>query len=140
MNIHFTNSIQMKRYNVPRLCFINKMDRLGANPWRVIDQVRDKLKLNAAAVQIPIGSEDALSGVIDLVEQVAIKYAGDNGTEIVKSEIPERFLEEVATKRAEMLERLAEVDEEIQELFLADEPITVEQVIHTFHTTNISLD
>ncbi len=130
----------MKRYNVPRLCFINKMDRLGANPWRVIDQVRDKLKLNAAAVQIPIGSEDALSGVIDLVEQVAIKYAGDNGTEIVKSEIPERFLEEVATKRAEMLERLAEVDEEIQELFLADEPITVEQVIHTFHTTNISLD
>ena len=119
----------MKRYNVPRLCFINKMDRLGANPWRVIDQVRDKLKLNAAAVQIPIGSEDALSGVIDLVEQVAIKYTGDNGTEIVKSEIPERFLEEVETKRAEMLERLAEVDEEIQELYLADEPISVELVI-----------
>jgi elongation factor G len=118
----------MKRYKVPRLCFINKMDRVGANPWRVIDQVRDKLKLNAAAVQIPIGSEDALQGVIDLIEEKAIRFTGDSGVDIVKSEIPERFVEEAATRRAEMLERLAEVDEEIQELYLADEKITVEQI------------
>jgi elongation factor G len=119
---------QMKRYKVPRLCFINKMDRIGANPWRVIDQVRDKLKLNAAAVQIPMGAEDGLQGVIDLVQQVAIRYTGDNGVNIEISEIPERFQEEAETRRAEMLERLAECDEEIQELYLADEKPTVEQI------------
>lgn len=70
---------QMRRYNVPRVSFINKMDRAGANPWRVIDQVRNKLKLRAAAVQIPIGAEDAFEGIIDIVRWKAVYNEGNKG-------------------------------------------------------------
>lgn len=69
----------MKRYNVPRLAFINKMDRAGSNPFRVIDQLRNKLRLNAAAVQVPIGSEDNLRGVVDIVRRKAIYNEGVKG-------------------------------------------------------------
>jgi len=120
---------QMKRYGVPRLCFINKLDRLGANPDRVIQQVREKLKLNAAAVQVPMGLEDNLQGVIDIIGMKAIYYEGENGEKIVKKDIPERYLEEVNTKRAELFERLAEVDDEFAELYLEDQEIT-EPFIH----------
>ena len=72
----------MKRYNIPRICFINKMDRTGANPWRVIDQLRSKLRLNAHAVQIPIGSEKNLEGVIDLVRMIAYYNIGEKGFSI----------------------------------------------------------
>ncbi|EFC44939.1 mitochondrial elongation factor EfG [Naegleria gruberi] len=121
---------QMKRYGVPRLCFINKLDRLGANPDRVIAQVRDKLKLNAAAVQIPMGLEDNLQGVVDVIEMKALYFEGDNGEKITKKEIPERYLEEAQTKRAELFERLAEVDDEFAEVYLEDGEIT-ESLIHT---------
>ena len=70
---------QMRRYNVPRLCFVNKCDRAGANPWKVLAQVRDKLKLNAAAVQIPIGLEDEHEGVVDLVRMQSVVFSGENG-------------------------------------------------------------
>lgn len=70
---------QMRRYNVPRVSFINKMDRAGANPWRVIDQVRTKLKLRAAAVQIPIGAEDAFEGIVDIVRWKAVYNEGNKG-------------------------------------------------------------
>jgi elongation factor G len=70
---------QMKRYNVPRVCFINKMDRAGSNPFRVINQLRTKLRMNAAAVQVPIGSEDNLKGVVDLVRMKAIYNEGVKG-------------------------------------------------------------
>lgn len=70
---------QMRRYNVPRISFINKMDRAGANPWRVIDQLRNKLKLNAAAIHVPIGAESEFEGVIDLVRMKAIRTEGEKG-------------------------------------------------------------
>lgn len=70
---------QMKRYHVPRICFINKMDRAGANPWRVIDQLRTKLHLNVAAVQVPIGAETELEGVVDLVQMKAYYHEGEKG-------------------------------------------------------------
>jgi elongation factor G len=69
----------MKRYGVPRICFINKMDRAGANPWRVIDQIKSKLHLNAVPVQIPIGAENALEGVVDLLKMKAYYHKGENG-------------------------------------------------------------
>ncbi|KAL0487330.1 mtEFG1 [Acrasis kona] len=119
---------QMKRYKVPRLCFINKLDRIGASPDRVIEQVREKLHLNATAVQIPIGVEDSLSGVIDLIEKKAIRFAGDSGTDLQYSDVPEKYKEEVETKRTELLERLAEVDEDIAELYLNDQQPNVEQI------------
>ncbi|KAL9648116.1 hypothetical protein ABK040_007481 [Willaertia magna] len=117
---------QMKRYGVPRLCFINKLDRLGANPDRVIQQVRDKLKLNAAAVQIPMGLEDSLQGVIDVIENRAIYFEGDNGEKLVYKDIPERYQQEVQTKRAELYERLADADDEFAEKYLEDAEITPE--------------
>lgn len=119
---------QMKRYKVPRVCFINKLDRIGASPDRVIEQVRDKLKLNATAVQMPIGIEDSLGGVIDLIEQKAIRFTGDNGTELVYSEIPDKYKAEASTKRVELLERLAEVDEDIADLYLNDQEPNIEQI------------
>lgn len=70
---------QMRRYNVPRISFINKMDRAGANPWRVIEQLRKKLKMNAAAIQIPIGAESEFEGVFDLVRMKAIRNEGEKG-------------------------------------------------------------
>jgi elongation factor G len=70
---------QMRRYNVPRISFINKMDRAGANPWRVINQLRTKLKIPAAAVQIPIGAEDEFKGVVDLVRWKAVRNEGEKG-------------------------------------------------------------
>lgn len=70
---------QMRRYNVPRISFINKMDRAGANPWRVVDQIRSKLKMNAAAVQIPIGAEEDFKGIVDLVRWKTVWNEGEKG-------------------------------------------------------------
>lgn len=69
----------MRRYNVPRISFINKMDRAGANPWRVIEQLRKKLRLNAAAIHVPIGAESEFEGVVDLVRMKAIRAEGEKG-------------------------------------------------------------
>ena len=69
----------MRRYRVPRLAFINKCDRAGANPWRVITQIREKLKHNCAAVQLPIGLEDRLKGVVDLIHERALYFDGPKG-------------------------------------------------------------
>ncbi|KDO24663.1 translation elongation factor G [Saprolegnia parasitica CBS 223.65] len=120
---------QMKRYGVPRIAFINKLDRMGANPWKVVGDLRKQLKLNAAAVQIPIGAEDALEGVVDLVKMQVYRHEGPSGeTIVVSSDIPEELKELAAAKRQEMIERLADVDDEIGELFLMEEEPTVEQL------------
>lgn len=70
---------QMRRYDVPRICFINKMDRMGANPWKAIEQINHKLKLPAAAIQVPIGSEDSFQGVVDLIRMRALYFEGPKG-------------------------------------------------------------
>ena len=80
---------QMKRYDVPRIAFINKLDREGATPWKPIHDMREKLFLNAAAVQIPIGLEKQIEGVVDLIRMEAIYFEGDNGENAVRKEIPE---------------------------------------------------
>eukprot|EP00934_Nitzschia_sp_Nitz4_P000095 Nitzschia sp. Nitz4//scaffold8_size234185//126690//129098//NITZ4_001268-RA/size234185-augustus-gene-0.270-mRNA-1//-1//CDS//3329559839//95//frame0 len=117
---------QMKRYNVPRLAFVNKLDRQGSNPFGVIGQLRDQLKLNAAAVQIPIGLEAVHEGVIDLIEERSIKFDGEKGENIIYGEIPADMAEEVEEKRLELIERLADVDDEVAELFLMEETPDVE--------------
>ncbi|KAJ3096508.1 Elongation factor G, mitochondrial [Physocladia obscura] len=119
---------QMKRYNVPRICFVNKMDRAGANPWRIIDQLRTKLKLTAAAVQIPIGAEDKLEGVVDLVELKAYYHDGLKGEMIVVKNIPAELMSQVNAKRQELIETVANVDEEVGEIFLNEETPTSEQL------------
>jgi len=118
---------QMKRYNVPRLAFINKLDRQGSNPWKVIDDLRNQLKLNASAVQIPVGLEDRHAGVVDLITKKTFIFEGDKGEDVVEGEIPSDMMDLVEEKRMELLERLADVDEEIGELFLMEEEPTEEQ-------------
>jgi len=112
---------QMRRYEVPRLAFINKLDREGANPDAVIEQLRSKLRLNAAAIQAPIGLSEEHSGVVDLVEWQALLFGGANGEDRRVIEVPAALEEAARAKRAEMLERLADVDEEIAEFYLAEE-------------------
>uniref|UniRef100_A0A060SXB9 Elongation factor G, mitochondrial n=1 Tax=Blastobotrys adeninivorans TaxID=409370 RepID=A0A060SXB9_BLAAD len=119
---------QMRRYNVPRITFINKMDRMGANPWKAIEQVNKKLKIHAAALQVPIGAEDALEGVVDLIHEKALYNEGDFGENIAEKPIPEDLKELVAEKRNLLIETLADVDDEIAEIYLDEKTPTPEQI------------
>src|SRR5471030_1712736 len=95
---------QMKRYNVPRLAFVNKCDRAGANPFRVTEQLREKLKHNAVMMQIPIGLEGNHEGVVDLIEMKARYFEGPTGEDLRVDEIPEALRAQAEEKRAEMLD------------------------------------
>ncbi|MGZ3695561.1 MAG: elongation factor G, partial [Bdellovibrionota bacterium] len=117
---------QMKRYNVPRLAFINKLDRAGANPFRVIKAIREKLFLNAAAIQIPIGLEEHHKGVVDLVRMRAYYFDGENGENIREEAIPADIADLAKEKREELISKLADVDEQLGEKFLMEEEITEE--------------
>ncbi|KAI9007737.1 P-loop containing nucleoside triphosphate hydrolase protein [Hyaloraphidium curvatum] len=119
---------QMKRYGVPRICFINKMDRAGANPLRVVDQMRQKLRLHCALVQVPIGAESEFKGVVDLVEWKAYYNEGANGERIVVGEVPAELEEFAKKKKAELVANVAEVDDEIADLFIMEETPTAEQL------------
>lgn len=114
---------QMRRYTVPRLAFINKCDRAGADPWRVIGQIREKLKHNCAAIQIPIGLEDQLSGVVDLVEMQAYVFEGPKGETVKTQPVPEHLVEDAAARRQDLIEAVAGVDDELMELFIGEEAI-----------------
>lgn len=119
---------QMTRYHVPRIVFINKLDRAGANPWNAIEQIRTRLDLNVAAVQIPIGIETTLKGLICLLRMKAFFFDGKNGEFIKDEEIPEEYLAEAKAKRTELIERLGEVDATIEEKYIGEEEITYEDL------------
>ena len=129
---------QMKRYNIPRLCFINKLDRQGANPDRVIGQLRDKLKLNASAVQVPIGLESSHQGVVDIIRDRAVTFSGPNGDDMKVTEVPTEYKEKVEAARSTLIERLSEVDEEMGELYLMEEKPTQEQLIKAIRRCTIA--
>ncbi|KAF9808124.1 hypothetical protein IEO21_07978 [Rhodonia placenta] len=131
---------QMRRYNVPRISFINKMDRPGANPWRVIEQIRTKLHIPAAAVQVPIGVEDELKGVVDLVRWKAVYNEGEKGNNLAESdEIPATVLELAKAKRRELLEQLADVDDEIGEMLIMDEEPNTQQLAEAIRRATVGL-
>ncbi|KAM7106772.1 LOW QUALITY PROTEIN: elongation factor G, mitochondrial [Ciconia maguari] len=111
---------QMKRYSVPFLTFINKLDRLGSSPTRAVQQLRSKLKHNAAFVQIPIGLEGNFKGVIDLIEEKAIYFDGALGQTLRYDEIPAEFRAEAAERRRELIECVANSDDQLGELFLEE--------------------
>uniref|UniRef100_A0A8C5SJJ2 G elongation factor mitochondrial 1 n=1 Tax=Laticauda laticaudata TaxID=8630 RepID=A0A8C5SJJ2_LATLA len=116
---------QMKRYNVPFLTFINKLDRMGSNPNRAIQQLRTKLKQNAAFIQIPMGLEGQLRGVIDLIEEKAMYFDGDFGQIVKYDDIPPEFRAESSDRRQELIECVANSDEKLGELFLEEKIPTV---------------
>ncbi|NXF02854.1 EFGM factor, partial [Smithornis capensis] len=111
---------QMKRYNVPFLTFINKLDRMGSNPTRAVQQLRSKLKHNAAFVQIPIGLEGNFKGIIDLIEEKAIYFDGALGQNLRFAEIPAEFRAEAAECRRELIECVANLDDQLGEMFLEE--------------------
>jgi len=120
---------QMTRYKVPRIAFINKCDRTGANPYRVTQQIRDKLDLNAIMVQLPIGLESDLEGVIDLVTMKAVYFDGDQGDEIRYEEIPDNLKDEAEEKREELLDAVSMFSDELMEVIL-EEGTPSEEMIH----------
>ncbi|QDU57971.1 elongation factor G [Aeoliella mucimassa] len=120
---------QMKRYHVPRLAFINKMDRTGANPDSVIKQVKDKLGAHAVAMQVPIGKEDKFEGVIDLITMKALYFDGANGETVRAEEIPAAMLDTATEARHHMLEELSMYSDELMEKLLGEEEIS-EETIH----------
>jgi elongation factor G len=130
---------QMRRYNVPRLAFINKLDRSGANAFRVTEQLRDKLKHNAVMVQIPIGAEDRLEGVIDLVKMKAFYFEGDDGNEVVEKPIPEALVKDAAAARETMLDAVSMFSEELMEAILEGTP-TEEQIVSAIREGVLSLE
>jgi len=120
---------QMKRYQIPRLAFINKMDRTGANPRRVVGQLRAKLGADAFLAQLPIGAEDKFEGVIDLVRMKALRFGGKRGEQVLESEVPDDMLEEAQEARGALLESLSMYSDEMMEKLLSEEEIS-EEMIH----------
>ena len=118
---------QLKRYHVPRIAFVNKCDRTGANPFKVRMQLREKLGLNAYMMQIPIGLEDKLEGVVDLVTMKAIYFEGDSGTELRVAEIPSHLVDQANEYREELLDAASMFSDELMEAML-EEAVTEEMI------------
>lgn len=119
---------QAERYKVPRIAFINKMDRTGANFYKVHEQIRDRLRANAIAIQLPIGSENDFRGIVDLVGQRAYIYANDQGTDIQETDIPEELQAQVEEFRTKLIEAAAETDDALMAKYFEGEELTEEEV------------
>ncbi|MBW4686338.1 MAG: elongation factor G [Komarekiella atlantica HA4396-MV6] len=119
---------QADRYKVPRIAFINKMDRTGANFYKVHDQMRDRLRANAIAIQLPIGSENEFQGIVDLVRQRAYIYANDQGTDIQETDIPAELQEQVEEYRTKLIEAAAETDDTLMAKYFEGEELTEDEV------------
>jgi elongation factor G len=130
---------QMRRYNVPRLAFVNKCDRQGANPFRVCDQLREKLNHNSVMIQIPIGLEEKHEGVVDLVTMRAFRFFGDNGEEIVESDIPEELVAVANERREIMLDAVSLYSDELMEAML-EETVTPELIHDAIRKATISMN
>ncbi|HCZ3319370.1 TPA: elongation factor G [Staphylococcus aureus] len=130
---------QATTYGVPRIVFVNKMDKLGANFEYSVSTLHDRLQANAAPIQLPIGAEDEFEAIIDLVEMKCFKYTNDLGTEIEEIEIPEDHLDRAEEARASLIEAVAETSDELMEKYLGDEEISVSELKEAIRqaTTNV---
>ncbi len=119
---------QMKRYKVPRIAFVNKMDRTGANFYSVVNQIREKLGATPVPIVMPIGAESAFEGAIDLLEMKAVRYEGPRGETVVKSDIPAELLAQAQERRQEMLEALSMFSDELMEALLEEKDFPVDEL------------
>ncbi len=131
---------QMTRYNVPRIAFVNKCDRTGANPEKVTQQLQEKLELNAHMMQLPIGLESDLQGIIDLVKMKAIYFDGDNGEIIREDEIPAEFADEAEERRANLLEEVSMFSEELMEALLEEGDIDIDLIYDAVRKGTLALE
>ena len=130
---------QMRRYKVPRIAFINKMDRAGANYDRVAQQLKEKLGHHAVRMQIPIGAEDKFQGIVDPVLEKAFYFDGENGEIIREEPIPAEFLEQAKKARHDIISAVADVDDTLGEKFINDEPITTDDIKQAVRRATIAL-
>ncbi|BAZ52720.1 translation elongation factor G [Nostoc sp. NIES-4103] len=119
---------QADRYKVPRIAFVNKMDRTGADFYKVHGQMRDRLRANAIAIQLPIGSENDFKGIVDLVRKRAYIYANDQGTDIQETDIPAELLEQAEEYRNKLIEAVAETDDDLMNKYFEGEELTEEEI------------
>jgi len=131
---------QADRYGVPRICFVNKMDRLGADFWHTVEMIRDQLAASPVPIQVPIGAEDTFRGVVDLLTMRAILYADDLGTVQDTREVPDELVATVLEHREALLERVAECDDEFMEKYLAGEKISVADLRRALRRATIAGD
>src|SRR3989338_2354260 len=120
---------QADRYKVPRIAFVNKMDRLGADFDNVLTQIYERLGAHAAAIQIPMGASDDFKGIIDLINEKLIVYKDADGLEFERIEIPADYKDKVKDYRHRLIEKLAEVDDEIMDQFVHEKPISVDDIM-----------
>ncbi|MBR2471299.1 MAG: elongation factor G [Clostridia bacterium] len=130
---------QADKYGVPRMAYINKMDILGADFYNVVDMMKDRLKTNAVPIQLPIGSEDTFKGIVDLVEMKAYVYYDDIGKDIREEEIPADMLDKATAYHKEMVEAIAEVDEDLMMKYLEEEEITIPEIKAAIRKATITL-
>lgn len=129
---------QADNYKVPRMAYVNKMDIMGADFYRVVDMMKDRLKCNAVPIQLPIGAEDEFRGLIDLVEMKAYIYTNDLGTDIKVEDIPEDMKELAQKYHDDMVEHVAEQDEELMMKYLDGEELTQEEIKHCIRKSTIA--
>jgi elongation factor G len=120
---------QADKYRVPRICFVNKMDRIGADFKRTFEQIVSKLGGNPVAIQLPIGAEDKFIGVVDLIKMKSITYKDETmGADYIVGEIPPEMMEEVQSYREKLIEKVSEADDKLLEKYLGGEPLTVDEI------------
>ncbi len=129
---------QATKYNVPRLAYVNKMDIGGANFYRVVSQIHERLKANAVPIQLPIGAEDEFRGLIDLVKMRAFIYTNNDGTEILEEDIPADMKDKAEEYRTQLLENIAESDDALFEKYLEGEELTEEEIHGAIRATTIA--
>jgi len=135
-----TNWHYADEYNVPRICFINKLDRIGASFENSLQSIKDRLTEKALIIQLPIGLEDKFEGVVDLIEMKAFHFDGENGETVKEVPIPESMKEEVEKRRNKMIERIAETDDSLTEKYLANEDISVDELRGALRAATIKVD
>jgi len=129
---------QADNYGVPRMVYVNKMDIMGANFYRVVQMMKDRLKCNAVPIQLPIGAEDTFKGIIDLVEMKAEVYYDDLGKDMRDEEIPEDMMELAQKYHDELIEAVAEQDEELMEKYFNGEELTIDEIKRTIRKATIA--